>query len=179
MQVSRDGIRNKSLLLSAHRIAKPEAAASMAHIKNDAAGASLLQGGIDFSIGKNNGKLLSEHVSVNVARSHLFQDQVLVSSLRSRPEIKHDGNIRERAAFNGAVNRSPGDVLRIPRLLRPVVGGFYSDDEVRVSFDGGGAKLGVHLVQALLEPAAHAIRHDVQKSEHSHFRSINDFFFFH
>ncbi len=44
----------------------------MPDIKNDAAGTGLRQGGIDFSIGKNDGKLLSEHVSMNVARSHFL-----------------------------------------------------------------------------------------------------------
>src|SRR5579859_5104268 len=129
MQISRDGIGNKSLLLGGRRIIKPEAAASMPDIKNDAAGTGLRQAGVEFAIGKNNGKLLSEDVSVNVAWPHFFQDQVIVGSFRSRPEIEHDGNVGERAAFNSTVNRGPGHVFRIPRLLRPVVRGLYSDNE--------------------------------------------------
>ena len=58
------------------------------------------------------------------------------------------------------------------------MGGFYSHNEVWIFLDRGGAKLRIHLVQALLKSTAHAIRHDVQKSQHSHFGTVNDFFFF-
>src|SRR6202035_5617206 len=102
-----DGIWDKSLFLGWDSITKPETAASMPHIKNDAASMGLGEGGIELSVGKNNGKLLSEYVSVNVAWPHFLENQVLVSSLRSRPEIVHDGNIRERGAFDRTVNRTP------------------------------------------------------------------------
>jgi hypothetical protein len=151
----------------------------MPDIKNDAAGMGLGEGGIEFSVGKNNGKLLSEYVSVNVARPHFFENQVLVSSLRSRPEIVHDGNIRERGGFDRTVDRTPRHVFPIPGFLRPVVGSLYSHNEVGISFDRGGAKLRVHLVQALLEPTAHAVRDDIQKGQDSDFGAVDDFFLLH
>ncbi len=134
--------------------------------------------GIELAVRKNNGKLLSEDVRVNVAWPHFFQDQVFVGSLRSRPEIEHDRTIRENAAFNGAVNRSPGHVFCIPRSTGPVVGSFYSHNEVGILLNGVDTKLYIHLVQSLLKPTAHPIRHDVQESQHAHSGAVNDFFLF-
>ena len=97
--------------------------ASMPTSKKTPRARAWADGGIDFAICKNDRELLSKDMSVNVARAHFLENQILVASLRTRPEVIHDRNIREHAAFDRAVNRSPRHMFPIPRLSGPVVGG--------------------------------------------------------
>ena len=159
-------------------IAKPETASPMSHIEDHASCAGFCDGGIELAVGKDDRKLLGEDMGVNVARPHFLEYQVLISSLWPRPEIKHDRTICENAALNRTVNRSPGSVFSIPRPPGPVMGGFYSHDEVGILLDGVDTKFHIHFVQALFKPTVHAICHDVQEGQHSYSGAVDDFFLF-
>ena len=73
VQIGRNGIGNKTLLDSRHGIAKPETSGPMANVKNHAPGAGLGQDRIELAVRQQDGKLLGEDVSVNVAGPHLLQ----------------------------------------------------------------------------------------------------------
>ena len=45
-------------------------------------------------------------------------------------------------------------------------------------FDRGGASFVIHLIQTLLQPAIHPIRHDVEEGQHSHSGTVDHFFLF-
>ena len=66
----------------------------------------------------------------------------------------------------------------IPGVLRPIMGGLHTDDNVGILFDCFGTKHDIHLIDGLLQPAIHAVGHDVQESQNAHSGMIDDFFFF-
>src|SRR5580765_971642 len=178
VQIGRDGIRDEFLFRSRNCIPKPETASPMSHIEDHASCPGFCDGGIELAVGKDDRKLLRENVGVYVARPHFLEYQVLISTLWPRPEIKHDRTICENAALNRTVNRSPGSVFSIPRSPGPVMGGFYSHDEVGIFLDGVDTKFHIHFVQALFKPTVHAICHDIQEGQHSYSGAVNDFFLF-
>ncbi len=150
MQIGGEGIGDESLFHGGHRIAKPEAAGTMSHIEDHATGAGFRECGIELAVRKKNGKLLSEDVGVYIARPHSFQNQLLVTSVRPRPEVNHNRNIRKDAAFQGTVRSGPRHVLRIPGPPGPVMSSFHSHNEIWILLDRVDAKLHIHLVEALL-----------------------------
>ena len=80
MQVGGHGIRNKSLLLGRNRVAKPETASPVPHVKDHTARTGFCQSGIYLAVSKNDGKLLSKHVGVNITGTHFLQ-KIFVRSL--------------------------------------------------------------------------------------------------
>ena len=90
MEVRGDGIGNKALLYRGNGVAEPETARAMPHVKDDSALPRLGQDRIELAVREQDGKLLREHVRVNIPRPHLLQDQVGVGPLRAGPEIHHD-----------------------------------------------------------------------------------------
>ena len=102
---------------------------------------------------------------MDVARPHFLQDQLIVAALRRPgPEIEHHRHIGCPAAFFGSIHRSPGNVLRVPRHIRPVMSRLYADNDVAILLDCVGAPLRVHLIEALLQFALHPVSDDVEKS---------------
>src|SRR6266704_2255793 len=89
MQIRGHGVGHEVLFCCGHGIAKPEAASTMADVENDSPLARFRHDWVDLAVGKDNGKLLSENMSVNVARPHLLENQVGVRSIWAGPEIKH------------------------------------------------------------------------------------------
>jgi hypothetical protein len=178
VQIGGDGIGYEPLFDSGDGVAEPEAAGTVAHIEKYAALAGFEHDGIDLAIGKNNRELLREHVGVNVTRTGFFEDEVGIRAIRTRPEIVHHGAISGCGALDGTVYSDPGLMLGVPRLVGPVVRGFYTDDKIRIFVDGIGAAFDVHLVNILLEAAAHAIGHDVEKSEDAGLGVLHDHFLF-
>jgi hypothetical protein len=178
VQIGGNGIREKTLFDSRNGVAEPEASSTVANVENYSALAGFEKNGIELAIGKNDGKLLSENVGVNVSRPSLFEDEIGISAIRTRPEIVHNGAIRGLGTGDGAIHSGPGRVFSIPGLVRPVMSGFHADDEVGIFVDGLGAALDVHLVDALLQTAAHAVGHNIKKSEHADLGVIHDAFLF-
>ena len=172
------GIRDKALLDRGNGIAKPKASGAVADIKNHAALAGFKHDGVELAIGKDDRELLRKDVGVNITWAGLFKDEVGVGTVRARPEIEHDGAIGGLGAGNGVIHRGPGSVLTVPGSVGPVVSSLHTDDDGRIFFDGVDAALDVHLVDALLETAAHAVGDNVEEGENAYFGVIDDAFLF-
>ncbi len=178
MQIGRDRVWDEALPDRRNSIAEPEAPRPVADIENHSAGAGLRHDGIDLAIGENDGKLLREHVSMDIARPHLLEQQLCVSPFRTRPEVEHHGQVDHLSALFGPINCSPRRMGRVPGVVGPVVRRLYSNNDVRIFADSLGATLHIHLVNGLFEAAVHAVAHDVQESQHANFGLIDDLFFF-
>ena len=150
----------------------------MSNVKDHTARPRFGQDGIQLAVREQDGKLLREHVGVNIPRPHLLQDQVGVGPVRAGPEIEHHRHVGQLAAFLGAVHGGPGLVQRIRGLLGPVVRRLHSHNDVGKLLDRGRAELRVHLVDGLLEAAVHTIGDNVKKSQHSHPGVVDDFHLF-
>ena len=61
----------------------------MPYVKDHSAPPRLCQDGIKLAVSEQDGKLLREHVRVNITRPHLLQDEFGVGPLRAGPEIEH------------------------------------------------------------------------------------------
>src|ERR1700757_462277 len=76
VQVRGNGIGNETLLDRGDGIAEPEAPRAVANIENHAPLAGFEQNGIQLSIGKNDGELLSKDVRVNIAGTRFSKDKI-------------------------------------------------------------------------------------------------------
>src|SRR6185369_7255808 len=110
------------------RIAEPEATRPVSHVEDHSAGARLCHYGIYLAVGEDDGKLLREDMSMDVARPHLLEDQLRVSPLGTRPEVEHHGQTDRLSALFGPINGGPGRMRRVPWIVGPVVGGLHSHD---------------------------------------------------
>jgi len=165
VKVGGNGIGQETLFDSRNGVAEPEAAGAMADVENNATLASFEHDGIQLAVRKNDGKLLREDVGVNVAGPRLFENEIGVGAIGARPKVVHDRTIGCCGTGNGAIDGGPRLVLAIPRLIRPVMGGFHADDEVGIFVDGVSAALDVHFVDTLLKSAAHAVGNDIKESK--------------
>src|SRR5947209_11212924 len=82
MQVRGHGVWYKALFDGRHSVAEPETPRPMADIENHSTGPCLGHDRIELAIRKNDGKLLGEHVRMNVTGPHLLQDEVDRKSTR-------------------------------------------------------------------------------------------------
>jgi len=178
VQIGGHGIGDETLLDRGDRIAEPETSRAVTDIENHTAVARFGEDGIQLAVGKKDGKLLREDVGVNVAGAGFLENQVGVGAIGTRPEIVHHRPTGGLRASDGVIDRGPRRVLAIPRRIRPVVRRFHSHDQVGIFFDGVSAAFDVHLVDALLQAAAHAIGNDVEESEHADLGMVDDAFFF-
>src|SRR5215831_8008800 len=105
-------------------------------------------------------------MGVNVSRPHPLQ-KIFVGPSLTRPKINHDRDTRERPAFDSAIDSSPGHMLGVPREGRPVVGSFYSNDDVAIPRYCRSANSGIHLIQTALQTTVHSIGHDIQKGQYA------------
>src|SRR5215831_984228 len=132
VQVGGHRVRDESLLDCRHGISKPEAPCSVAHIENDTAVSRLLQDGINFPVNKD-GELLRKNMSMYISGPGLLENELGITSLGARPEIIHHRNFCCCSASDGAIYGSPTGMQLVQWFLRPVVSGFHSYDDVRVS----------------------------------------------
>ena len=178
VQIGRHGIGDETLLDRGHRIAEPETSRAVSDIENNTAVARFAEDGVQLAVREKDGKLLCEDVGVNVAGAGFLENQVGVGAIGTRPEIVHHRPTGGLRAGDGVIDCGPRSVLAIPRRIRPVVRRFHSHDKVRIFFDGVSAAFDVHLVDALLQAATHAVGNDVEESEHPDLGMVDDAFLF-
>lgn len=177
MKIGGHGVGNEALLDGGNSVAKPETAAAVADVKDNATLPGFVHDGIELAIVEKNRELLSEDVGMDVAGTSFLEDEIRVSAVRARPEIIHDGAVRGLRASDGAIDGGPWSMFAVPRFGSPVMGGFDADDDVGVFVDGLCAALDVHLVDGLLKTAIHAVGDDVEKGEDANVGVIDDFEF--
>src|SRR5246127_5647928 len=178
VQVCRQGIRDEALFYGRDRIAEPKAACAVTDVEDDATLARFHHDRVEFAVGKDDRELLGEDVSMNISRARFFEDEIGVGAVGAGPEIKHDRAVGARGTFNRAIDRSPRCVFAIPGSAGPVVGGLYTNNQVRVFLDGFGTELRVHLVDRLFHSTAHTVGHNIEESEDAHFGVIHHPFLF-
>jgi hypothetical protein len=108
------------------------------------------------------------HVRVDVAGPKFLGDQLSEWPFgQITAEIDHDRDVGCRTHLHSALDRRP--------LWSVVMGGFDSDNQPWMPQRHLGGRLHLHVRQIVLEfVAAHAVSDDVEESQHTRFRSIDD-----
>ena len=149
VQVGGDGIRPEALVEAADRLAEPEAAGTVAHIKVNAALPFGQHIGLHPAVFVHQGELLRKHMGVYIAWAQAGQD-VRVAAFRHNGDAVHHHDLSAHGScLDSAVNGSPDGVVSI-LVLRPIVGTLDADNDIRPGVGNGGGDFGVDVSHSLL-----------------------------
>ncbi len=130
----------------------------MADVEQDAPLASRQHRWSNLPVLVENEIVAAVEVRMNVAGTHVFQNQIRIRALRVRWEVHHDRLGGELAGFDRAVDGVPRGSLE--------VGCLDTDDQVRIFFHHGGAGGGVHLGDIVFHARpVHPGAHDIQPGQ--------------
>ena len=97
VKIGGDRIRLEALLDGRHRVAEPEACCAVAHVKDDDfLLARFHHDGVEFAVGKDDGKLLREDVGVNVTGPHMLEDEIGIGPSGAREKVDIIGTLAKR-----------------------------------------------------------------------------------